>query len=651
MSLPAKKLNSPPVGPLAPYDASRVPVASPGPANLGPFAAGYPKAFGPYALLKSFAHGGMGQVFLAQSGGLQGLEKLCVVKKLRADLTENREYVRRFLDEARVVVQLNHANICHVFDVGCVDAEYYLAMEYVAGVNLRALFHRAKEKQSPIAEPVALFALREVLEALDYAHRLAHPLTGQSLRLVHRDVSPQNVMLSYEGETKLIDFGLAASDLKEEHTQGDVVMGKVAYMSPEQARGEAIDAHTDQFAAAVLVYELLVGERYYGDLTTHQIWQVVGTGNFKPPSWDRLPRKLQTVLAKALSSQPRERYETCGDFSEELMGYLNSKSLTPSKRHMRAYVHELFAEEIERDRKRLASWMHHLHTFPSVVRRESRNPSLVETASHESLQSPAREADDAAVVAPEKLQAPAARQAPPRESTQRFEALTKHQKEIAQKPLALVESDRELENSSTLALVQMVMGPRWFARAGAWLAGGLLLALVVFAVLRPGADNTVTDVPLAPVLATDTPPATPSADADKSSSTPDPAASSPKEPEQEMPGQVAKKTPAPRPSPKRVKLAAAGTTTAPPKKPRKSQPDKNVIPAEQQRTKQVDKVAMREQWRDRVVKRLSSCPASCAQTLLGSSSALSTGHPLDVSEQDFRAISFTVERCLRSCEK
>lgn len=624
-------------------------MASPGPAGLGPFAPGYPKAFGPYALLKSFAHGGMGQVFLAQSGGLQGLEKLCVVKKLRADLTENREYVRRFLDEARVVVQLNHANICHVFDVGCVEAEYYLAMEYVAGVNLRALFHRAKEKNSPIAEPVALCALREVLEALDYAHRLTHPLTGQSLRLVHRDVSPQNVMLSYEGETKLIDFGLAASDLKEEHTQGDVVMGKVAYMSPEQARGEAIDAHTDQFAAAVLVYELLVGERYYGDLTTHQIWQVVGTGNFKPPAWDRLPRKLQILLSKALAAHPRDRYPTCGDFSEELMGYLNAKSLTPSKRHMRAYVHELFAAEIERERKRLASWMHHLRTFPSVVRKESRNPSLIETAPHEGVM-PSVEPE---VVSPEILQSPAPKQESPRESTQRFEALSQRQKEVALRPLALVESDTELENSSTLALVQMVMGPRWFARAGVWLAGGLLIALVAFAGLQMASVQS--DAEDASVQA-------------KDSSTL-PFLVDTQTPSDPLPllqqKSIASSLPLPQKDgdvPVKTKASPATKSQGQSKRPAREppRPDKNesgaatsnnqVAPI-QMRIAKNETASVREQWRDRVVKRLSSCPASCAQTLLGASSALSTGRPLDVSDQDFRAISFTVERCLRSCEQ
>lgn len=597
----------------------------------------------------------MGQVFLAQSGGLQGLEKLCVVKKLRADLTENREYVRRFLDEARVVVQLNHANICHVFDVGCVGQEYYLAMEYVAGINLRALFHRAREKKQPLPESIALFALREVLEALDYAHRLVHPLTGQSLRLVHRDVSPQNVMLSYEGETKLIDFGLAASDLKEEHTQGDVVMGKVAYMSPEQARGEPIGAQTDQFAAAVLAYELLVGERYYGDLSTHQIWQVVGTGQYRPASFERLPRKLQGILARALSPKPQDRYPTCGDFSEELIGYLNARSLTPTKRHTRAYIHELFADEIERERVRLASWMQQLHNATSLPYKTRRNPSLVETAPHAPIvlhASPPTGAEAAS-----RNTATASRDSSPGpESTQRFETLSPAARQQAQRPIAVVESGPEFENSTTLALVQQVMGSRFRARQGIW-AG----ALVLFGLFAWGAQQAIPD--LAAKVAVAPAPEVPTSLSLQNQTTAEPSVPNAAWVDEESLPALAEAS-----APQKT-VAQPGTTriaTALPERMRSERmaadkitqtdtagPLRRAQSAEpKEKTKPpTDASLARQRWRDRVVKRLSTCPASCAQTLLGSSSALSTGHPLDVTEQDFQAISFTVERCLLSCEK
>lgn len=315
---------------------------------------GFPRRFGPYVLLSSFAHGGMGAVYLAKRGGIAGIDRLCVLKKLRPDLTQNAEYVRRFIDEARLAVQLNHANICHTFDVGRVGNEYYLAMEYVSGVNLRALQNRARERGRTIPEGAALFILCEVLEALDYAHRLEHPMTGKPLNLVHRDVSPQNVMVSFEGEVKLVDFGLAASELKEEQTESQMVMGKVAYMSPEQARGEKVTPHTDQFAAAIVGYELFAGERFYGEMSNYQIWQVVGRGGFTPRRWAELSPELLAVLARALHGDPAQRFPTCGDFKDALQSSLVSRYPATNRRAVRSLLRELFEGDTARERSFLA---------------------------------------------------------------------------------------------------------------------------------------------------------------------------------------------------------------------------------------------------------------------------------------------------------
>ena len=233
---------------------------------------GFPRAFGNYVLLTNFAKGGMGEVYLAKTGGIEGVDRLCVLKKLRPDVGHEDEYVRRFMDEARIVVQLSHANIAHVFDAGQVGNETYLAMEYIPGATLRDIFARVTKLGLKVDPAVFIWIMCDILDALDYAHALKHPMTGKLLNVVHRDISPQNVMVSFDGATKLIDFGLAASDLKEEQTESQVVMGKVAYMSPEQARGEPVTASCDQFAAAVCLYELLVGQRFYGSYTTCQIW-------------------------------------------------------------------------------------------------------------------------------------------------------------------------------------------------------------------------------------------------------------------------------------------------------------------------------------------------------------------------------------------
>ncbi|HEY4221742.1 MAG TPA: serine/threonine-protein kinase, partial [Myxococcota bacterium] len=305
---------------------------------------GFPRPFGNYLLLAAFAQGGMGELFLAMNGSIAGAFRLCVVKKLRPDLTNDREYVNRFIDEARVVVQLNHANISHVFDIGRIEGQYYLAMEYVSGVSLKRLMSRALELGTEIPEDIAIFAARAVLEALDYAHRHTHPLTGEALHVVHRDVSPQNVLVSWAGEIKLIDFGLALSAMKDEHTATGAVMGKVAYMPPEQARGDEVGASCDQFASAIITYEMIANERYHGDLPLHAIWAIAGMGNFPPPKWNKLNKELQTILGKALHNDPAKRYETCGDLREALRGYLSTHYPATSERNVRELLDVWFKE-------------------------------------------------------------------------------------------------------------------------------------------------------------------------------------------------------------------------------------------------------------------------------------------------------------------
>jgi serine/threonine protein kinase len=314
----------------------------------------FPRPFGTYILLQAFARGGMGEVYLAKSGGIAGLEKYCVLKKLRPELTSDREYVQRFIDEARVVVQLNHANVAQVFDVGRVGPEYYLAMEYVSGRDLRTMQDRARDMDIPLPIGTILHLVCEVLEALDYAHRRKHPLSGEDLHLVHRDVSPQNVLISFEGEVKLIDFGLAQSRMKKEATSPNIVMGKMAYMAPEQARGDNIDRRADLFAAGVMLYEFIVGERFYEGMSAHEIWQVVGRGGFRPRMWESIDDDLREVLDKALAPNRDDRYTTCGELEAALSDLLHTNyGGQPSRASLRLLVETLFGDDINREREQL----------------------------------------------------------------------------------------------------------------------------------------------------------------------------------------------------------------------------------------------------------------------------------------------------------
>lgn len=311
----------------------------------------FPRRFGHYTLLAPLARGGMGEVFLAKTGGVAGLEKRCVVKTLRPHLTDDREYVARFVDEARIVVQLGHHNICQVFDVGTVGERYYLAMEYIAGRDVKTL--QGRVDGGTLDRGIAIFIMGEVLEALDYAHRHVDAATGQPLLLVHRDISPQNVMLSFEGEVKLIDFGLAASTMKLEQTQPNVVMGKLAYMAPEQVRGDKVDGRVDLFAVAVCLYELLVGERFYEGRSPYEIWGIAAQGGFRPRKWDELPPVLRAVLDRALAAEPSARFATALEMRSALEAYRFENGLRGDSPALREQMQQLFVPEIEENRRLL----------------------------------------------------------------------------------------------------------------------------------------------------------------------------------------------------------------------------------------------------------------------------------------------------------
>ena len=278
----------------------------------------------------------MGQVFLARlnARGLVGVDKICVVKTLHP--TTDPEYERRFIDEARLIVLLSHKNICPVFDAGCFEGEYYLALEHIAGREVRHLQQACEVRGSPLPGAIVIHIIKETLEALDAAHRMVHPLTKEPLRVVHRDVSPQNVMISEEGEVKLIDFGLAVSSQKLERTAPQIVMGKMAYMAPEQARGAVVDARADQFAAGVMLYELLTNSRYYGALPFDAIWRTVGSGGHVVERLSTLDDDLQRVIRRATAADREQRYQTCGDMRDALTAIELKRGTIAGSRDVRA---------------------------------------------------------------------------------------------------------------------------------------------------------------------------------------------------------------------------------------------------------------------------------------------------------------------------
>ncbi|MDP2339829.1 MAG: serine/threonine-protein kinase [Deltaproteobacteria bacterium] len=338
----------------------------------------FPRVFGAYTLLALLGKGGMGEVFLAARTGIEGISRRCVVKTLRPGFGDDREYVSRFLDEARVVSQLHHRNICPVFDVGKIGERHYLAMEYIAGRDLKSIAERARDAGTPFSMPVSLHVVSEVLEALDYAHGLCDAKTDEPLLLVHRDVSPHNVMIGFDGDVRLIDFGLAASTLKVEQTAPNVVMGKVSYMAPEHICGEMIDARADQYAAAVMATELLIGSRFYEARSVREIYPLASPGGFRPAAFSTLPASLRAILDKALAARVDERFPSCGELREALDSWRFEHHPGREAPALRQLVRHVFAADIASDRALLSRVAaeagmptHHVVTtsVPSLVAR------------------------------------------------------------------------------------------------------------------------------------------------------------------------------------------------------------------------------------------------------------------------------------------
>ena len=308
----------------------------------------FPKKFGKYYLLKPLAQGGMGALYLAVGGDRGfGFERLMVIKTVLPHLADA-EYVSRFQDEAKVVVKLSHGNLIPVFDAGQVNGELFLAMDYVEGRDLRAVWNQCAKKQVAFPIDVAVYIVKELCRGLAYAHSFP------DLHLVHRDISPPNVLVSYTGEVKLTDFGLASSTLKLEKTAPGIIYGKVAYMSPEQARGEKLDGRSDMYAAAIVLWELLTGRQLFPPGKDQPQDLLARARNPEParPSKRaaRVPVELDEICCKALAASRDDRYPDCDAMRMALQAWLAQNAPTTDGTRMASFLNELFAEQITRDR-------------------------------------------------------------------------------------------------------------------------------------------------------------------------------------------------------------------------------------------------------------------------------------------------------------
>lgn len=277
-----------------------------------------PISFGRYTLIRRIGAGGMGEVYLARDEAAVP-PRACVVKKVLPQLAQNRQFVGRFLDESKVVVNLHHSNIARVYAMGEVDGHYYLAMEYVQGKTVSRFMHRLRQRKEQMSIGLILLIGELVCEGLAYAHD-AVDSHGNPLHLVHRDLSPANVCVSYRGDVKIIDFGAAQSTLKEEQTAPRVVIGNLAYMSPEQAKKQLVDRRADVYSAGAVLWELLAWKPLPQKGDPVERWRKAANPQWDPPSRFRtsVPPEVDAAILKALSREVKDRFQDARAFGAEL---------------------------------------------------------------------------------------------------------------------------------------------------------------------------------------------------------------------------------------------------------------------------------------------------------------------------------------------
>jgi len=306
-----------------------------------------PIPFGKYYLLDRINVGGMAEVFRAKAFGVEGFERLVAVKRILPSIAEDTDFITMFIDEAKIAVQLNHANIAQIFDLGKVGDAYFIALEYVHGKDVRTVFDLARKENETLPLGMACYVMMKVLEGLDYAHN-KRDANARDLELVHRDISPQNLLISYDGDVKLIDFGIAKAAGKAGKTQAGILKGKFGYLSPEQVAGAEIDRRSDVFGAGIVLYELLTLERLFvGDSDFSTIEKVRSVAIPAPTTYNKkIPPELERIVLKALSRDVSQRFQTAMELHDALQSFLYSSGEAFARRDLSAWMRKHFPDDV-----------------------------------------------------------------------------------------------------------------------------------------------------------------------------------------------------------------------------------------------------------------------------------------------------------------
>lgn len=350
-----------------------------------------PRPFGKYFLIDKLAMGGMAEIYKAKTFGVDGFEKQLVIKKILAHCSADKDFINMLIDEAKLSVLLSHTNIVQVYDLGKVGNDYFISMEFIDGPNLRQILQRTQELGEKLPPEIAAYIMSEVAKGLDYAHN-KRDHQNHPLGIVHRDISPQNILISYEGEIKIVDFGIAKAAMNMSHTLAGMLKGKVSYMSPEQALGNPIDYRTDIFSSGSLFYEILTGRKLFsGDTQFEVLKKIHSTPVTEATFGDEIPKTLRPILAKALAYRPEDRFEQAGDFQIELTKYLYTTYGGFSPRQLSPLMHRWFAKELGLRKDKAMRDQKVIDSRTQTMLMEARDEENIVHRDEESIAPPSRE--------------------------------------------------------------------------------------------------------------------------------------------------------------------------------------------------------------------------------------------------------------------
>lgn len=317
--------------------------------------------FGKYTLIRKLATGGMAELFLAIQKSVAGFEKLLVIKRILPSMNQDRAFIEMLLHEARIAATLSHPNIVQIFDVGQADEQYFIAMEHVHGEDLRSIVRQMKKKgvlEFPLEHALAI--VLGMCAGLSYAHD-KRDLDGTHLAIVHRDISPQNIVVTFTGDVKIVDFGIAKSDGRiGEQTKSGKLKGKVPYMSPEQARGESIDARSDLFATGTMLFELTTGKRLFKGQSEYETLKLICDREYPRPSEidPDYPPDLEAIVMRALAKDPADRYQSAREMQADLEAFVRSHRIAVSSLALNQFMQSLFEEKLAMQKEALLQGKH-----------------------------------------------------------------------------------------------------------------------------------------------------------------------------------------------------------------------------------------------------------------------------------------------------